>query len=121
MNFIIILPHFIFCASFQFGVFRKKGQILKYTGKESTHTPGTLRAILSGVLNRNAELTSRKSSIHYEGVEKIYPDHANSLCKVVLAPPNFLTRGDLWIKQYERADIEKEPDVRKKKNIMKGY
>ena len=26
----------------QFGVFRKKGQQLKYVGKESTHTPGTL-------------------------------------------------------------------------------
>ena len=41
----------------QFGVFRKKGQYLKYVGKESTHTPGTLRAIPSGVLNRLAKIT----------------------------------------------------------------
>ena len=47
----------------QFGVFRKKGQQLKYVGKESTHTPGTLRAIPSGVFNCLAKLTSRKPSI----------------------------------------------------------
>ena len=35
----------------QFGVFRKNGQQLKYVGKESTHTPGTIRAIPLGVLN----------------------------------------------------------------------
>ena len=29
----------------QFGVFSKKGQKLEYVGKESTHTPSTLRAI----------------------------------------------------------------------------
>ena len=47
----------------QFGVFRKKGQQLKYVGKESTHTPGTLCAIPSGVFNCLAKLTSRKPSI----------------------------------------------------------
>ena len=46
----------------QFGVFRKKGQQLKYIGKESTHTPSTLRAIPSGVFNRLVKLTSRKLS-----------------------------------------------------------
>ena len=39
-----------------FSVFRKAGQKFKYVGKESTHTPGTLRAIPSGVLNRLAEI-----------------------------------------------------------------
>ena len=43
----------------QFGAFRKKGQKLKYVRKEITHTPGNLRVIPSGVLNRLAELTSR--------------------------------------------------------------
>ena len=47
----------------QFGVFRNKGQQLKYVGKESTHTPGTLRTIPSGVFNRLAKLTSRKPSV----------------------------------------------------------
>ena len=47
----------------QFGVFRKKGQQPKYVGEESIHTPGTLCAIPSGVLNRLAKLTSRKPSI----------------------------------------------------------
>ena len=43
----------------QFILFRKRGQKLKYVGKESTHTPGNLRAIFSGVLNRLAKLTSK--------------------------------------------------------------
>ena len=34
----------------QFGVFRKKGQQLKYVRNGSTHTPGTLHKIPSGVL-----------------------------------------------------------------------
>ena len=79
----------------QFGVFRKKGQKLKYVGKESTHTPGTLRATPSGVLNRLAKITSRKPSNNSEAVGKIYPDHANALRKAGLTPTNFLTMGDL--------------------------
>ena len=89
----------------KFGVFRENGQQLKYVGKESTHTPGTLSTIPSGVLNRLSKLTSRKLSIHSEGVEKIYPDHANTLRKAGLAPPNFPTMGDLWSKQDEKVDI----------------
>ena len=79
----------------QFGVFRKKGQKLKYFGKEGTHTPGTLRAIPSGVLNRLAKLTSRNPSMNSEGVDKIYPDHTNALRKAGLTPPNFSTMGDI--------------------------
>ena len=41
----------------KFSVFRKQGQQLKYTNKESTHTPGTLCAIPSGFLNRLSKLT----------------------------------------------------------------
>ena len=100
----------------QFGVFRKKGHQLKYVGKEITHTYSTLRAILSVILNRLAKLTSRKPSIHSEGVDSIYPNHVNDLRKAGLAPPNFPTMGDLWSKQDEKIYIEKEPDVSKKKN-----
>ena len=75
----------------QFGLFRKKGQQLNYVGKERTHTPGTLCAIPSGVLNRLAKLTSRKPSILSEAADKIYPDHVNALRKSGLAPPNFPT------------------------------
>ena len=73
------------------GLFRKNGKQLKYVGKGITHRPGTLRAIPLGVLNRLDKLTSRKPSIHSEGVEKIYPDHVNALRKAGLVPPNFLT------------------------------
>ena len=77
----------------------------------------TLRAIPSGVLNCLAKLTSRNPSIHAEAVDNIYPAHANSLRKAGLAPPVFPTMGDLWRKQDEKVEIEKELDVRKKKNI----
>ena len=75
--------------------------------KESTHRPGTLRAFPLGVLNRLDKLTSRKTSIHFEGVDKIYPDHVNALRKAGLVPPNFLTMGDLWRKQDAKVDMEK--------------
>ena len=97
----------------KFGVFREKGQQLKYVGKESTHTPGTLLVIPSGVLKRLSELTSRNPSIHAEAVDKIYPVHSNALRKAGLAPPVLQTMVYLWIKQDEKAEIEKEQDVNK--------
>ena len=100
----------------QCGVFRKKGKQLNYFRKEINHIPGTLRTIPLGVLDRLAKLTSRKTSIKSEEIEKIYPDHANSLYKAGLVPPNFLTMGYLWRKQDEKVDMEKEQDARKNKN-----
>ena len=75
---------------------------MKNVGKESTHTPGTLRAIPSGVLNHLAKLTSRKPSIQAEAVDTIYPVHVNALCKAGLAPLVFPTMGELWEKQDEK-------------------
>ena len=72
--------------------------------------------IPSGVLNRLAKLTSRNPSIHDEVVENMYPDHAKNFRKAGLAPPVFPSMGDLWRKQYENMDIEKEQDISKKKN-----
>ena len=83
----------------QFGLFRKKRQQLKYVGKESTHTPGTLRAIPYGVLDLLAKLTSRNPSIHAEVLHKIYPAHANALRKAGLAAPVFPKMRYLWRKQ----------------------
>ena len=80
----------------KFGVFRKNGHQLKHVGKDITHTPGNLRAIPSGVLNRLAKLTLRKPSIHSEAVDKIYPNHVKALRKAGLTPPNFPKMGDLW-------------------------
>ena len=99
----------------QFGVFRKNEKQLKYVGKERTHTPSILRATPLGVLNHIAKLTSRKPAIHTEGGDKIYYNHANTLCQASLAPPNFTTMGHLWSNQDEIFDIEKEPDISKKK------
>ena len=61
---------------------------------------------------------SRKPSFHSEGVEKIYPDHANDFRKAGLARPISLTMRKLWKNQDEKMNIEnkKEPDVKKKKN-----
>ena len=91
-----------------FSVFKKSGQQLKFVGKESTHTPRTLRAIPSGFLNCFSKLTSRKPSLHSEEVDKVYPDHANALRKAGLAPPDLPTMGDLWKMQDEKLDIENE-------------
>ena len=71
-----------------------KGKQLEYFGKESTHTPGTLRAITSGVLNRLAKITLQKTSFHYEGLDKIYPDHANALREAGLATTIFPEMGE---------------------------
>ena len=98
-------------------MFRERGQQLKYVRKDSTHTTSTLRAILLGVLNRLAKLTSRKPLIHSEGEDNIYPNHANALCKAGLANPNFPKMGGLWRNQDEKVDTKKEPDISKKKNI----
>ena len=89
---------------------------MKYVGKESTHTPDTLRTIPTIVLNRLAKITSRNPSIHAEAVDKIYPAYANALCKAGLAPPVLPTMGDLWRKQDEKVEIQKEQDVREEKN-----
>ena len=61
----------------------------------------------------------RNPSIQTEAVDKIYPAHVNALRKAGLAPPAFPTMGDLWRKQYEKVDIEKEQDVseKKKRNV----
>ena len=91
----------------KFSVFRKIGQQLKYVGKKSIHTPGTLRAIPSLVLNWLSKLTSQKPSLHSEGVDTIYPDYANSLRKAGLAPPNFPKMEYSWRNQDEKVDIGK--------------
>ena len=79
----------------QFRVFSKRVQQLKYADKESNHTPITLRAIPSGVLNCLDKLTSRNTYIQAEAVENIYPAHANNLRKAGLATHVFPTMVDL--------------------------
>ena len=56
----------------QFRAFSNNGQQLKYVGKLSTHTLGTLHAIPSVVLNCLAKLTSRKLSVHPKRIESVY-------------------------------------------------
>ena len=86
----------------QFGMFMEKVQQLKYVGKDSIHTPSNISAIPSGVLNRLDKIMSRKTSVHSEGVDKIYPDHVNALCNAGLTPPNLPTTGDLWSNEDEK-------------------
>ena len=102
----------------KFGIFRKKGQQLKYSRKFSTHTPGTLCKILTGVLNRLSKLTSLNPELHSKGVDSVYPDHANALLKEGLVPSFCQTMGELWKYQDEKLDRDKEndPDTDKKEN-----
>ena len=101
----------------QFEVFSKKGQQLKYVQQDSIHTPGTIRVIPSRFLNRLAKITLRNPPINSEVVDKISPNHANTLSKAGLTPPNFPKMRDLWRKHDENVDMEKERDVSKNKKI----
>ena len=49
-------------------------------------------------------------------LDTIYPAHANALRKAGLATPVFPTMEDLWRKQDEKVEIEKEQGVSEKKN-----
>ena len=103
----------------QFLVLRKKGHQLRYIGKGSTHTPGTLCTVPLGVINCLEKLTLCKPIFHSERVENVYRDHMEALREVGLIPPIFLKMGELWKVQDEKMDIEKkrEPGVNKKKYI----
>ena len=68
----------IHVGDLQFGVFSKKRQKLKYVGKVSTHTPGTLSVIPLGVLNHLAKLTLLKPIFHSERVDNVYSKHTNT-------------------------------------------
>ena len=72
-------------------------------------------------MNRFAKLTSRKPSLHYEWVDKIYPEHASALSEAVLIPPNFQTMRYLCRNQYDKVDMEKELDVNKRKTGMNNF
>ena len=105
-------------AELKFSVFMEKGQQLKYVGKGITYITGTICAILSGFLNRLEKLTSRNPSLCSEGVDTVYPDHMNALCKAGLLPHIFSTMGDSCKMQDEKMDIEneKEPKANENKN-----
>ena len=62
------------------------------------------------------QLTSINPSIHAEAVDKIYPDQTNALRKAGLEPYIFPTMEDLWIKQDEKMENNKEQYISVKKN-----
>ena len=98
-------------------VFREARQQLKYIGKESTHTPGTIRVIPSGVLNRLTKLTSQKPSLPSEGVDKVYPTTQMLSARRafhLLISQQWESYGKRRMKK--RILRTKEPDVNKKKN-----
>ena len=102
----------------QFSVFRKKEQKIKCVLMGSTHTLGTIRLILSGVLNRLSKLTSRKTSFGYGGFDKIYPLHANALHKTGLAPHIFqkwesyrTIRSRIWILRKKKNPMSKKRET----------
>ena len=81
----------------------------------STHIPGTLQAVPSGVLNCLVKFTLIKPSYYSERVDKIYPNHTNSIHQAGLLPTILSTMGELWKNQDENMDIDnkKGPDVSK--------
>ena len=82
---------------------------------EHPHTR-TIHTIPSGVFNPLAKLTSRMPSIQAAAVDPIYLAHANALRKAGRAPSVSPTMGELWEKQDEKLEKNKERDVSVKKN-----
>ena len=68
----------------EFQVHRKKNQLLKYLNKESTHTKFTFKAILNGVLNILAKLTSRTEKNAKMNIKERYFEHVNALSRAGL-------------------------------------
>ena len=83
-------------------IFSSKRQQLKYTVNGSTHAPGTLHPISSGVLNRLSKFTSHKPGFRSNRLDSVYPNCANALRELVLAPSIFPTMGELWKENYEK-------------------
>ena len=103
----------------KFGVFRIKGHKFKYVGKGSTHAPGTLRAIPSGVLNRLAKNSLRKPNFHSERVDNVYPYHSNAFREAGVLHPIFPTMGELWKVQDEKWILRNKKFLKsKKKNLF---
>ena len=102
----------------QLGMFKKNIQKLKYIGKESTHTPGTLHATPLGVLNLLTKLTSQTPKSNSKRIEYIYPDHAKALWGAGLESSIFITMGYLWKYLDKKKDRDKrnDPTTDKKKN-----
>ena len=63
----------------------------------------------------NCWYTSRNPSVQAEAVDTIYPAHTNALREAGLAPPVFPTMEELWKKQDEKVEKNKERDVSVKK------
>ena len=69
----------------------------------STHTPGALRAIPLWFLNCLGKLTLFKTSFLPNTFNSVYPDHAKSLHKVVIAlqsPKRLVNGGKVRIRKY---------------------
>ena len=103
-----------------FGIFREKGQQFKYVGNNRTHTPGTLWAILSVVVNRIEKLTSQTPESESQSIYSIYSNNENALHGAGLATPISPTAGYLWNdldKKQKDSDTYNDPDMGKNKTI----
>eukprot|EP00957_Ditylum_brightwellii_P184445 14048642-Ditylum_brightwellii.AAC.1 len=81
----------------RFSVFQKPNQALKYVDKNSMHRTTTFKSIANGVFTLLARLTSKITAIQNARIDDIYPDHAEALFTVDLAPPmDFPTFNKPW-------------------------
>ena len=101
-------------------MFKKNIQKLNYIGKESSHTPGTLRAIPLGVLKFLTNLTSQTPESNSKRIEYVYPNHAKGLWEAGLESSIFITIGYSWKYMDKKKDRDKrnDPTTDKKKTEM---
>ena len=92
----------------QFLLIREKGHQLKYLGKVSTYTHGTLCAIPLGFLHGMVKRISHKPNFHSKRLDIVYPDHVNTLCEADLASPIFPEMGEICKNQDEKRIFSKK-------------
>jgi hypothetical protein len=99
-------------GSLHFRVHLKPNQQLKYLNNGSAHTKACLKAILAGVCNRLAKLTTINEENHNLPLNKLYPQHFKALsnANLLFEEPPTLT------KELERIKLE---DILKQENNNK--
>ena len=102
-------------AELKFQVYIKPNQVLKYLNNDSIHLPSVFRAILSVVMERLVQLTSKSKKLEKVKIDKIYPLHCQALKVAGLAPKEFPTFLELEKLRMQRSTAEKEREKKEKK------
>eukprot|EP00957_Ditylum_brightwellii_P143123 10905224-Ditylum_brightwellii.AAC.1 len=84
---------------------------------QSTNRPSTFRSITSKVLKRISQFTSKAKSLQGIRIDKIYPGHADALCKAGLGKQQFPMVEEVWSKEELAESVVKKKKQHNKQNI----